>query len=168
MPSASFQAVSAGRIRVAICAGALFAAAIYWVHGDIEYDIHHRSMSPTAIAHGSALLALLFVVKAWSYVLDRYLLLYGDNGVVVGASYTDVKARMPGLHIAAVAALAAAGAMETETAFDIAKWSGLPLTAFYGFCAARLSGMGLPAAFLQATTVAAIGGFLIGLKALVH
>jgi uncharacterized membrane protein (UPF0182 family) len=45
---------------------ALFAAAIYWVHGDIEYDTHHRSMSPTAIAHGSALLALFFVVKAWS------------------------------------------------------------------------------------------------------
>ena len=28
MPSASFQAVSAGRIRVAICGGALLAAAI--------------------------------------------------------------------------------------------------------------------------------------------
>jgi len=91
----------------------LFAAAIYWVHGDIEYDIHHRSMSPTAIAHGSALLALLFVVKAWSYVLDRYLLLYGDNGVVVGASYTDVHVGLPGLWlmiglsiIAAFAALA--------------------------------------------------------------
>lgn len=93
--------------------GGLFAAAIYWVHGDIEYDIHHRSMSPTAIAHGSALLALLFVVKAWSYVLDRYLLLYGDNGVVVGASYTDVHVGLPGLWlmiglsiIAAFAALA--------------------------------------------------------------
>src|SRR5216117_3899744 len=92
---------------------ALFAAAIYWVHGDIEYDIHHRSMSPTAIAHGSALLALLFVVKAWSYVLDRYLLLYDDNGVVVGASYTDVYVGLPGLWlmiglsiIAAFAALA--------------------------------------------------------------
>ena len=92
---------------------ALFAAAIYWVHGDIEYDIHHRSMSPTAIAHGSALLALLFVVKAWSYALDRYLLLYGDNGVVVGASYTDVHVGLPGLWlmiglsiIAAFAALA--------------------------------------------------------------
>jgi len=92
---------------------ALFAAAIYWVHGDIEYNIHHRSMSPTAIAHGSALLALLFVVKAWSYVLDRYLLLYGDNGVVVGASYTDVHVGLPGLWlmiglsiIAAFAALA--------------------------------------------------------------
>src|SRR5256884_1573551 len=92
---------------------ALFAAAIYWVHGDIEYDIHHRSMSPTVIAHGSALLALLFVVKAWSYVLDRYLLLYGDNGVVVGASYTDVHVGLPGLWLmiglsisATVAALA--------------------------------------------------------------
>jgi uncharacterized membrane protein (UPF0182 family) len=28
---------------------ALFAGTIYWVHGDIEYDAHHRSMSPTAI-----------------------------------------------------------------------------------------------------------------------
>ena len=28
MPSASFQAVSAGRIKVAICGGELFAAAI--------------------------------------------------------------------------------------------------------------------------------------------
>jgi uncharacterized protein len=76
---------------------ALFAGTIYWAHGDIEYDVHHRSMSPTAIAHGSALVGLLFVVKAWSYGLDRYLLLYGDNGVVVGASYTDIHVGLPGL-----------------------------------------------------------------------
>jgi uncharacterized membrane protein (UPF0182 family) len=76
---------------------ALFAGIIYRVHGDIEYDIHHRSMSPTAIAHGSALLGLLFVVEAASYGLDRYLLLYGDNGVVVGASYTDVHVKLPAL-----------------------------------------------------------------------
>jgi uncharacterized membrane protein (UPF0182 family) len=48
-------------------------------------------MSPTAITHGSMLLGCFFVVKAWSYRLDRYLLLYGDNGVVVGASYTDIQ-----------------------------------------------------------------------------
>jgi uncharacterized membrane protein (UPF0182 family) len=36
-------------------------------------------------------------VKAWSYGLDRYLLLYGDNGVVVGASYTDIHVGLPGL-----------------------------------------------------------------------
>ena len=76
---------------------ALFAGTIYWVHGDIEYDVQHRSISPTVIAHGSAVLGLLFAVKAWSYGLDRYLLLYGDNGVVVGASYTDIHVGLPGL-----------------------------------------------------------------------
>ena len=74
---------------------ALFAGAIYWVCGDIEYDAQHRSMSPTAIVHGSVLLGFFFVVKAWSYGLDRYLLLYGDNGVVVGASYTDIHVGLP-------------------------------------------------------------------------
>ena len=74
---------------------AVFAGAIYWVHGGIVYTVQRRSMSPTAIAHGSVLLGLLFAVKAWSYGLDRYLLLYGDNGVVVGASYTDIYVGLP-------------------------------------------------------------------------
>jgi uncharacterized protein len=74
---------------------ALFAGSIYWVHGNIEYTAQRRSMSPTAIAHGSALLGFFFAVKAWSYGLDRYLLLYGDNGVVVGASYTDIHVGLP-------------------------------------------------------------------------
>jgi hypothetical protein len=64
--------------------------------------------------------------------------------------------------------LSAAGAMQVETAFEFAKWSGLGLIGFYGFCAGRLSGMGLPRALVQAAAVAAIGGFLIGLKALIH
>ncbi|WP_461316163.1 UPF0182 family membrane protein [Bradyrhizobium embrapense] len=82
---------------LAIVLSTLFAGAIYWARGDIEYDLHSRSISPTAIAHGSALAGLLFAVKAWSYGLDRYLLLYGDNGVVVGASYTDVHLGLPAL-----------------------------------------------------------------------
>ena len=65
-------------------------------------------------------------------------------------------------------ALAAAGSMEVDTAFDLAKWSGIPLTAFYGFCAARLRGEGWPAADFQAAMVALIGGFLIAFKALLH
>jgi len=71
------------------------AGAVYWVNGGIELDGQRWSMSPAAIAHGSALLGLFFVVKAWSYGLDRYLLLYRDNGVVVGASYTDVQVALP-------------------------------------------------------------------------
>jgi hypothetical protein len=82
---------------------------------------------------------------------------------------TDVAAVAFGISFPAVFfLLSAAGAMQVETAFELAKWSGLALIGFYGFCAARLSGMGLPAALAQAGAVAAIGGLLIGLKALIH
>jgi VIT1/CCC1 family predicted Fe2+/Mn2+ transporter len=64
--------------------------------------------------------------------------------------------------------LAAAGAMELHTAFDVAKWSGLGLIGFYGFCAARLSGSSVPNSLLQATAVGALGAVLIAIKALVH
>src|SRR5580692_9015976 len=85
----------------------LIAGVVYWVHGDIEFDEQRRSISAAAIAHGSALLGLFFAVKAWSYGLDRYLLLYGDNGVVVGASYTDIHIALPVLWLlVAVAACA--------------------------------------------------------------
>ena len=62
----------------------------------------------------------------------------------------------------------ALGAMETATAFSAAKWSGLGLIGVYGFCAARLSGAGLPTSALHAVAVGAIGGLLIVLKALLH
>jgi uncharacterized membrane protein (UPF0182 family) len=82
-------------MMLALFLSALFAGAIYWVHGHIEHAAQRRAMSPRAIAHGSVLLGFFFVVKAWSYVLDRYHLLYGDNSVVVGASYTDVHVALP-------------------------------------------------------------------------
>ena len=82
-------------VLIVLFLSALMAAAVYWVHGDIEYSAQRRAMSPNAIAHFSLLLGCYFAVKAWSYALDRYLLLYGDNGVVVGASYTDIHVQLP-------------------------------------------------------------------------
>ena len=64
--------------------------------------------------------------------------------------------------------LSVAGAMQVETAFEVAKWSGLGLTGFYGFCAARFAGAGTLRALAQASAVALIAAFLIGLKALIH
>jgi uncharacterized membrane protein (UPF0182 family) len=98
---------------------ALLAGAVYWVHGDIRFDTQRRSISATAIAHGSALLGFFFAVKAWSYGLDRYLLLYGDNGVVVGASYTDIHVQLPVLWLliglSIVAAFAVWGNLQVRT-----------------------------------------------------
>jgi uncharacterized protein len=74
---------------------AVLAGGVYWVQGDIELDKPPRGLSPAALTHGSVLLGLYFAVKAWSYALDRFLLLYSDNGVVVGAGYTDLHVRLP-------------------------------------------------------------------------
>jgi hypothetical protein len=64
--------------------------------------------------------------------------------------------------------LAAAGVLEPDAAFPIAKWSGLGLISFYGFVAGRLAGAGLGVSLLQALAVGVIGGVLIAFKALIH
>jgi uncharacterized protein len=119
-----------------ILLSALFAGAIYWCFSDTDYGTRYRSMPPAAIAHGSALLGLLFVVKAWSYYLDRYLLLYGDNGVVVGASYTDIHVQLPVLWLLIALAIIAA----------LVAWANLGLRTYR-----------LPAA---AILIVAIGAFV--------
>src|SRR5271165_3671700 len=86
----------------------LMAGAIFYLHDDISLDTQPWSVSSAAIAHGSALLGLFFAIKAWAYVLDRYLLLYNDNGVVVGAGYTDVHVELPALWLLIVLAVIAA------------------------------------------------------------
>jgi uncharacterized protein len=87
----------------------LVAGAIYWARGDLAPE-KRPPATPWVIAHGSVLLGLFFAVKAWSYWLDRYLLLYGDNAVVVGASYTDIHVELPALLALVGLALAAASA----------------------------------------------------------
>jgi len=94
---------------------AALAGAVYWAHGDIDLDRRPRRLSTAVVTHASALLGLFFVVKGWSYFLDRYLLLYSDNGVVVGAGYTDLHVRLPVLWL--LIGLAAASA--------IASWVNL-------------------------------------------
>jgi hypothetical protein len=64
--------------------------------------------------------------------------------------------------------LAAADVLTTETAFTVAKWTGLGLIGVYGFAGARLSGASTLTAIIQATAVALIGAALIVLKSLVH
>jgi hypothetical protein len=64
--------------------------------------------------------------------------------------------------------VAATGAIESDTAFTLAKWTGLGLIGVYGYAGGRLSGAGVGAALLQGVAVALIGASLIVLKSLVH
>ena len=104
---------------------ALVGSAVYWVHGDLTLD-KHASAFPSVIAHGSALLGLFFAVKAWSYWLNRFLLLYGDNAVVVGAAYTDVHVELPMLSMmAASLATLDAGAGTLTAPSEFREYSGV-------------------------------------------
>jgi hypothetical protein len=86
-----------------------------------------------------------------------------------GVVASDVLAVVAGASFPALFfVLAAVGVLELGAAFSIAKWSGLGLIAFYGFVAARLGGAPNHRALLHAGVVAAIGVFVIAVKALVH
>jgi hypothetical protein len=64
--------------------------------------------------------------------------------------------------------LAVLDALEDETAFTLAKWTGVGLIGVYGYAGARLSGARTRLALAQAAAVALIGAALILLKSLVH
>src|SRR4051794_3034138 len=64
--------------------------------------------------------------------------------------------------------LAALGLLSVDTAFTVAKWSGIGLIGFYGYWAARFSGATRGGALVKAAMVALVGVGLIALKALVH
>lgn len=99
--------------------GALIAGVVYWVHSDVMVAKGVHWKSSAAVAHGSALLGVFFALNAWSYGLERFLLLHGDNGVVVGASYTDIHVVLPVLWVlvglASAAALVAWANMRLQT-----------------------------------------------------
>jgi hypothetical protein len=64
--------------------------------------------------------------------------------------------------------LSALGLIAVDTAFSVAKWTGLGLIGFYGFWAARFAGASAQQALVKGALVALIGAGLILLKSLVH
>ena len=64
--------------------------------------------------------------------------------------------------------LSALGVFDVDTAFTVAKWSGLGLIGFYGYWAARFAGAAPYRALVKGALVALVGAGLILLKSLVH
>jgi uncharacterized membrane protein (UPF0182 family) len=75
---------------------AVGAGAIYLVSGSlVSRPSSFVSMTPAVRRHLSALVAVFFVLLAIGAWLGRYELLVHPAGVIYGASYADVNARMP-------------------------------------------------------------------------
>jgi len=95
-------------INLAITVGAyLFLQADLLIFGPEvrDYAKIAKSIPGRALAHLSALFGILALLFSFRYLLDRYELLYSATGVVYGAGYADVHARLPFLYVHAGAAL---------------------------------------------------------------
>ncbi len=77
----------------------LVVAALHYLNGGIQLQPRRQMVAPGVKVHLSVLLAILALLKAGSYWLDRYDLLYSSRGAVFGATYTDVNAQLPALNL---------------------------------------------------------------------
>ena len=79
----------------------LIAAGIsYFALGGIRFPMRRLPRFDTqAKAHLSALAAVIALLRALSYRLDTYQLLFTNNENVFGAGYADINARLPALNL---------------------------------------------------------------------
>lgn len=83
-------------------------AAVYYLEGAVVINQERTRVSNAVRVHLSILLGLAFLAKAGDYWLDRFGLLVNQGGLLYGAGYTDLHARLPALNILTVLAVIAA------------------------------------------------------------
>ncbi|MGB1629474.1 MAG: UPF0182 family protein [Acidimicrobiales bacterium] len=72
----------------------------HYLNGGIRMAVTSgERVSSSVKVHLSAILAVLALIKASEYWLDRYELTISKRGVVDGALYTDVNAQLPAIHL---------------------------------------------------------------------
>ncbi len=81
-----------------VLASFAIAGLVYGLKGHLDPGRGWNNLAiGQAKAHLTLLVALAAALVAWGYWLERYELLYSPSGVVFGAGYTDVHARLLGL-----------------------------------------------------------------------
>jgi hypothetical protein len=89
----------------------IITVVFHYLNGGIRTQRSSARVRPVVKAHLSVLVALIALVKAAGYVLQRYQLVTSTNGYVNGAGYTDVHARLPALELLFLISLAAAAVL---------------------------------------------------------
>lgn len=84
--------------------GALFTALIYFFRGGISYFEGILTIDARTKRHLGILVSLFIVNLAFTFYLDRYALLFREHGVLYGASYADIHARLLMLNLMTVVA----------------------------------------------------------------
>ena len=95
-------------VRSLIVAAALLTIPVYIVRGGIVIMGRLYTIEPGVKRHLGVLASLFLLSLSFTFVLNRYGLMATEHGVLYGASYTDVHARLPMLSVMAVLAASAA------------------------------------------------------------
>lgn len=86
----------------------ILTAISHYLNGSIRITaVAGSRATPTVKVHLSAILAVLALIKAADYWLDRYELTVSNRGVVDGALYTDVNAQLPAIYLLIAISLSA-------------------------------------------------------------
>ena len=80
----------------------------HYLNGGIRVNTAGRRVTPPVKVHLSVLLAVLALIKAADYWYQRYSLNFSGRGIVDGASYTDINAKLPAIKLLILISLAAA------------------------------------------------------------
>jgi len=86
----------------------IVTSVLHFFNGGIRATRRAPRVAPRVKAHLSVIGAGIALMKALGYVIARWELVSSTNGVVQGASYTDVHARMPAMTILIFLSLASA------------------------------------------------------------
>ncbi|MFN0028039.1 MAG: UPF0182 family protein [Acidimicrobiales bacterium] len=71
----------------------------HYLNGGIRVQTPAQRVTASVKGHLSVLLAVLAIIKAADYLLQRYALTLSTRGFVQGASYADVNAKLPALNL---------------------------------------------------------------------
>lgn len=118
MPILIFTAIAVGMVYLLMATFKL-----------IEFDLKEINWPK---AHLIVILSLIFLCKSWGYKLASYSVLYANNGVVYGAGYTDVHARLMAYKILIIVTIIVAAVLILNLVIKRMNWVLLSLGLWVG------------------------------------
>ena len=118
-----------GFFTMILILGLLAAALTHYIYGGLQLQSRSGRTTGAARIHLCILLALIVLVRAASYWLDRYDLTTSDHALITGINYTDAHAVLPTKAILAVAALVCAALFVSTIWTRSWRWPLLGLSA---------------------------------------
>ncbi|WP_133739345.1 UPF0182 family membrane protein [Actinorugispora endophytica] len=87
-----FLRVVLGYLFAAVVIAFIAAVVVHYLYGGVRLQSQGQRATPAARVHLSILLGVFVLLRAGTYWLDQYGLVFSNRGYTFGASYTDVNA----------------------------------------------------------------------------